>query len=306
MIVMSECYDHQVFIYNVGQQDATWREWWNTDHEVFKNSSSQGFPWRPSEAAKDRQIWWSARISWGLCFTKCPSYTKCLYGQGMTLSLWWKIFLDIMCFQVHDFATDAAIMTEKFEEAFAHGILALKTYQLVHESKMVGSPEWVHGSIQCIINFRDYLPEIHPLTGIQMMKLGKILLFTCRNVEAIRMLLEVLTTMSYAWWDFSNSLHNIINWELLSVMLMAFAIKLHSTSQRLRSFHPFAMFFPPQSFTSAKQLFMPSEADSSDSWLVEPCSRSVTHWRIAFHNHTWTWKVKLFPGAENSPNHSQS
>lgn len=89
-------------------------------------------------------------------------------------------------------------MTEKFEEAFAHGILALKTYQLVCFTS-VAAVHCVCTVLESCTNWfthcRDYLPEIHPLTGIQMMKLGKILLFSCRNVEAIRMLLQVSVTV---------------------------------------------------------------------------------------------------------------
>lgn len=72
--------------------------------------------------------------------------------------------------RIHDFSMDACIQLQKFEEAFTHGAMALKAY-------------------------RTYLQEVHPLTGLQMMKLGKILLYTRKNGEAIRMLVEALKVL---------------------------------------------------------------------------------------------------------------
>lgn len=69
--------------------------------------------------------------------------------------------------RVLDYSMDALIRAKKLEEALHHGSLALTAY-------------------------RSYLQDVHPLTGLQMLKLGKILLFIMKNREAIEMLLEAL------------------------------------------------------------------------------------------------------------------
>uniref|UniRef100_A0A6F9DTW6 [histone H3]-lysine(4) N-trimethyltransferase n=1 Tax=Phallusia mammillata TaxID=59560 RepID=A0A6F9DTW6_9ASCI len=69
--------------------------------------------------------------------------------------------------KVLDFAMDAAIERHSYDKAFHYGALALTAY-------------------------RNYLHECHPMTGLQVMKLGKILLYSAKCDEALQMLLESL------------------------------------------------------------------------------------------------------------------
>ncbi|XP_076816367.1 histone-lysine N-methyltransferase SMYD3-like isoform X2 [Clavelina lepadiformis] len=76
--------------------------------------------------------------------------------------------------KILDFAMDAAIELKMFGRAFQHGAAALHAY-------------------------RKYLDESHPLTGLQIMKLGKILLYQEKNEDALQMLLEALKILQITY-----------------------------------------------------------------------------------------------------------
>ncbi|CAK8680202.1 unnamed protein product [Clavelina lepadiformis] len=76
--------------------------------------------------------------------------------------------------KILDFAMDAAIELKMFDSAFQHGAAALNAY-------------------------RKYLDESHPLTGLQIMKLGKILLYQEKNEDALQMLLKALKILQITY-----------------------------------------------------------------------------------------------------------